>query len=224
MGRVRTCRDAQSHDGRLVGGFNDVGMEIDKRWIEVAPDDGFQTQNGFVEVPRGDAGASHRFAFYLRYAIQNDPARSVGECRNVGEKLDIVILRGRQGLLVIKKFTFSCPRLEDVIDVLFGPFNGWRKVHGVVESAAVLKLQRPRPLRPLRCRFLRERIETPHGMAKQLLGGLALAPAGLEAILLEVGVHHLEVEHHPRREVLQALLLPGLEVITGVGDRLPEVL
>lgn len=44
-------------------------------------------------------------------------------------------------MLVIKKFTFSCPRLEDVIDVLFGPFNGWRKVHGVVESAVVLKLQ-----------------------------------------------------------------------------------
>jgi hypothetical protein len=56
IGRVRTCRDAQSHDGRLVGGFNDVGMEIDKCWIEVAPDDGFQTQNGFVEVPRSDAG------------------------------------------------------------------------------------------------------------------------------------------------------------------------
>ena len=141
MGSVRTCRDAQSYDGGLLSGFNDVEMEIDKCRIEVAPDDGFETQNGFVGVSQSDAGTSHRFALLLRYAIQNDPARSVGECRSVGEKLDIVILRERQGLLVIKKFAFSCPRLEDVIDVLFGPFNGWRKVHGVVESAAVLKLQ-----------------------------------------------------------------------------------
>jgi hypothetical protein len=79
MGSVRTCRDTQSYDSGFVRGFNDVKMEVDKRRIEVAPDYSFQTQDGLFEVSARDARASHRFALFLRYAIENDPSRTVGK-------------------------------------------------------------------------------------------------------------------------------------------------
>jgi len=54
------------------------------------------------------------------------------------------------------------------------------------------------------------------GQARQSLGGRQ------QPVLLEMGVHLAEIEHHPVGQEPALLLFPGLQIVAPIGDRAAE--